>query len=214
MIMMTGGGAEISGLTASAGVGAGVEVRFEATTQRVFGYRVDALDAQSGAVVVRDTIPARWASAVPIQTDTTLFAGQLPAGSYRIRVTPLGRGSYADRVPIEADAVESGVVVGAREGPAVASAGLTLALRGANPIRGDASFALSLLIPDDVSVSVFDLLGRQVGGIARRAYPAVESPVRLDTSQLPSGRYVVRAAGTGNRSAALRIAVLSRSSLN
>ena len=137
MFMLTGGWAEITGLAAAPvpGVGAGVALAFSASTQRVFGYRVEALDAQTGAVAARDTIPAVWASDTPTATSATVFADALPSGSYRLRVTPLGRCSYEDRCAIEADAVESGVVVAGEAGAPAAAPAVRLALRGAARTR-------------------------------------------------------------------------------
>ena len=63
-------------------------------------------------------------------------------------------------------------------------------------------------------MSVVDLLGRHVGGVAARAYPAGESAVTVDTLQLPSGGYVVRAWTSGGGTSSLRLTVLNRGSLD
>lgn len=61
-----------------------------------------------------------------------------------------------------------------------------------NPFRGRATVAFRLGAAEEVSVQVYDVLGRRVMMLAEDRYPAGLYEVRFDASTLPSGIYIVR----------------------
>src|SRR5690606_14842386 len=85
--------------------------------------------------------------------------------------------------------------------PAMASnpAGLALAARdvlGApypNPAHGAAVVPLVLTEPAEVTVSIYDVLGRRVATLAEGRFEAGSHRIASDASALPAGIYVIRA---------------------
>lgn len=61
-----------------------------------------------------------------------------------------------------------------------------------NPVRGQASVRYEVAQGGEVRLELYDLLGRRVRSIARPHAAPGRGEVRLDTSGLPSGTYVVR----------------------
>ena len=69
-----------------------------------------------------------------------------------------------------------------------------LALSGAvpNPVRSAARVRYSLPERTDVTLAVYDLMGRKVATLAAGARSAGTHRARLEGTSLPSGTYVVR----------------------
>ena len=78
-------------------------------------------------------------------------------------------------------------------GPESLSVGLTAF---PNPARGAVQLGLTVDQSQDVAVTLFDMMGRQVALLFEGAVAADQTlDLRLDTSSLPAGVYVVRAVG-------------------
>ncbi len=91
--------------------------------------------------------------------------------------------------------INPGTVTSADEPNATATG---LVLRPfANPVRGAATLTLDVPAPGDVSVRVYDLLGRAVATLHDGALAAGVRTLALDASSLPTGVYVVRAEASG-----------------
>ncbi len=75
-------------------------------------------------------------------------------------------------------------------------AGLALLAPAPNPFRGSTQLRFRLDAPGDVSLEVFDALGRRVVSLAG-AFGAGEHPVLLDGAGLAPGAYVVRLVASG-----------------
>ncbi|MEO0557219.1 MAG: T9SS type A sorting domain-containing protein [Bacteroidota bacterium] len=63
---------------------------------------------------------------------------------------------------------------------------------GPNPVRSSAAVAFSLDRAQDVRLSLYDALGRQVATLVEGSLPAGPASGRLDASSLPAGVYVLR----------------------
>ena len=72
-----------------------------------------------------------------------------------------------------------------------------LALAGANPVGQGGAVAFALPQGGAVTVSVFDLLGREVSRLVDASLPAGRHQAGLDAGALPSGVYVVRLVAGG-----------------
>ena len=100
--------------------------------------------------------------------------------------------------------------------PAMASnpAGLALAARdvlGApypNPAHGAAVVPLVLTEPAEVTVSIYDVLGRRVATLAEGRFEAGSHRIASDASALPAGIYVIRAEVGGVRTPSQRLTVV------
>ncbi|MEM1055749.1 MAG: M36 family metallopeptidase [Bacteroidota bacterium] len=74
--------------------------------------------------------------------------------------------------------------------------GARLSIVGANPARSTTSVALSLEAPEEVSIHVLDLLGRDVLTLHEGALAAsTRHTFEVDASRLAPGVYVIRASG-------------------
>ena len=62
----------------------------------------------------------------------------------------------------------------------------------ANPIRGTATVQFSLAAPGEASLTVYDMLGRQVATLAEGTLAATAQTASFDASALATGVYVVR----------------------
>ena len=92
------------------------------------------------------------------------------------------------------------MTVAAGERPGVDAPGLD-AVRP-NPVAGTAQVALRTADAGDVAVAVYDALGRRVAVVFQGTLPAgAEQTLRIDTTGLPAGVYVVRATGAALASA-------------
>ncbi len=78
---------------------------------------------------------------------------------------------------------------------APASRAFALSTPYPNPARHRAHLALSLDAPQHATVEVLDLLGRRIAVLHEGTAPAGETALELNAAALPSGVYVVRAAG-------------------
>ena len=74
---------------------------------------------------------------------------------------------------------------------------LALTLAGANPVGRGGAVEVALPAGGAVTVSVFDLLGREVARLVDATLPAGRHRVELDAGALPSGAYVVRLTAGG-----------------
>ena len=84
---------------------------------------------------------------------------------------------------------------------------LALGLPAPNPVSLQGSIAFSLDQPGPASVTVYDALGRRVATLADGAFGTERVDVRLDTSRLAPGAYVVRlAAPSGVRTQVITVA--------
>ncbi len=118
----------------------------------------------------------------------------LEATSYAFRVADLAAGSYRFRLKqVDLDgAFEFSPVVELSIGSSQAFA-LTA---GPNPFRQSASISLQVATAQDVTVAVYDLLGRSVARLFEGAMDADQSRTfSVDGSDLAPGLYVVRATG-------------------
>lgn len=68
-----------------------------------------------------------------------------------------------------------------------------LALAGPNPFAGRTALRLSLGAPADVTLRVYDVLGRSVATLQEGPLPSGEHVVPFETRGLPAGLYVARA---------------------
>lgn len=67
---------------------------------------------------------------------------------------------------------------------------------GPNPIHTSAQFTVQVAEPENVRVSVYDLLGREVAGVFDGELASgVARRMELNVSELPAGTYVVRVRG-------------------
>jgi|GEM_PF-4018130 len=76
-----------------------------------------------------------------------------------------------------------------------------------NPVGHTTTFTVSLDVPDEVKVEVFDLLGRRVQQVMDQQLSSGEHQVVWDASQVPAGSYMVRFQ-VGERVLVRRVAVL------
>jgi hypothetical protein len=144
------------------------------------------------------TIPAGGSAEVTL----TFRAGQRAPGEYRSTLV------VEDTAGVVLASVPLTLVVEpdtpAEPGPE-AERGIRLVV-SPNPITAAATVSLTLAAPaSDVTVTVHDVLGRQMGLVHHGPLPAGVTPLALDARSLPAGVYVVRAAGAGG--AALRFTV-------
>jgi hypothetical protein len=84
------------------------------------------------------------------------------------------------------------VVVAGEPGPATERDGTSLVVQP-NPARGSATAVLTLEAPADVTLAVYDGLGREVTMLPGRRLVAGRHPFPLDASGWAPGVYVVRA---------------------
>src|SRR5690606_641539 len=102
---------------------------------------------------------------------------------------------------VDAGAHEGAVAVASEPGPGEAEA-LGLAVHP-SPARGAAAIVLTLPQPSEVSVGLYDVLGRRVAVLAEGRLTAGRHEVPLEASSLPPGVYVARVAA-GREVAAAR----------
>ena len=76
--------------------------------------------------------------------------------------------------------------------PGVAQSGLTLFASRPNPVRGASEIRFALAEPTDVTLAVYDALGRRVRVLASGPYGAGEHPVAFSAAGLPAGVYLYR----------------------
>lgn len=118
----------------------------------------------------------------------------LEAQSYSLRVANLAAGSYRFRLKqIDLDgAFEFSPVVEL----AIGSTEPFALSAGPNPFRRSANVSLQVAVAQDVTVEVYDLLGRSVARLFDGAMDADQSRTfSVDGSSLAPGLYVVRATG-------------------
>ena len=117
--------------------------------------------------------------------DNDTYFGVFPAGS------PLDPNNGARRAGGAAD-------LGAQLAALRDEAGVGPALAvGPNPVRGAGAVTFRLDAEADVRVSVYDVLGREVGVLADGTYGAGAHRAPFDASAFPAGAYVVRLVAGG-----------------
>jgi hypothetical protein len=151
---------------------------------------------------------SHWMGTIPAggstQVQLTFLAGQRAPGEYRSTlVVEDTAGVVLASVPltlvVEADTP-------AEPGPG-AEGGVRLAV-SPNPITTTATAAITLASPASAAtVTVHDVLGRQMALVHHGPLPAGDTPLALDARSLPAGVYVVRALVDGV-AVAQRITVL------
>jgi hypothetical protein len=138
------------------------------------------------------------------QVTLTFRAGQRAPGEYRSTLV------VEDTAGVVLASVPLTLVVEAdtpAEPRPEAEMGVRLAV-SPNPITTTAAATLTLASPaSDATVTVHDVLGRQIRAFGRRSLPAGDTAVALDAGGLPAGVYVVRALVDGV-AVAQRITVL------
>jgi hypothetical protein len=99
------------------------------------------------------------------------------------------------------------VIVPTEPTPVAATPSIELEVPRPNPFRGTAELVFTLDASSDVSLVVYDLLGREVARLADGPMPAGEQRVRFDATGLAAGVYVARLAA-GGQSATRRLTLL------
>ncbi len=75
-----------------------------------------------------------------------------------------------------------------------------------NPTRGEASVVFTLEAPEDVSLTLYDLLGREVAVVAEGRREAGRHVARVHTADLPSGVYLLNLrAGAARQARAITV---------
>ncbi len=158
---------------------------------QAFG-RADALPDGPGAFALVEgtavagesvqTVFGRIVAAVVYDRDRSVF------GSIGGAATPADLQAFAQALA----AVAGGAVAGEED------AEVEVALVAApNPVSGSGSVSFGLATSGDVTVSMYDALGRQVAVLASGAYGPGRHTVPLGASSLPTGVYVVRVVAGG-----------------
>ena len=117
-----------------------------------------------------------------------------PDGQYDlVMLAEVGSASSPSGAAVELDrfAFTKGGGAGLRALPAEAA----LTLRGANPSDGRTALELALPADEQVTVLVYDALGRRVAELFGGAVEAGYTEMAVDLTRLPAGAYVVRAQG-------------------
>ena len=120
--------------------------------------------------------------------------GSDPDGQYDlVLVAEAGSVSAVSGAAFEVDRIPftKGGGAGLRALPSEAA----LTLRGANPSDGRTALELALPADEQVTVLVYDALGRRVAELFGGAVEAGYTDVAVDLTRLPAGAYVVRAQG-------------------
>lgn len=151
-----------------------------------------------------------------------------PAGSYALdlNVGDFGSDDICDTVPFTLNVSAPRLSAGGEAGepfevveavdlsetaPAAAAeqpAGARLVAASPNPFRLATTITFALPEATDVTLAVFDMLGRQVAVLQDGVVEAGQHTVALDASGLPSGAYVVRLTSADGASQAQRISLL------
>ncbi|MEM1042683.1 MAG: T9SS type A sorting domain-containing protein [Bacteroidota bacterium] len=104
--------------------------------------------------------------------------------------------------------VEPVFVVSSEEEPEPGKRGVELGAPYPNPVTGKATVALTLPTAAEVSVTVFDVLGRRVSVLADGRLETGQHRMDFDASVLPSGVYLVRATVNDRRALTQRLTVI------
>lgn len=122
--------------------------------------------------------------------DTTISLGMLEAGDYTATVTGLSHGSPVNSVQVE----WSVSAITGISGPDVGKLEMTAA---PNPFVRDLHLLVTLPEASDVSIRIFDILGKEVAVIASGRYAAGKQTFGYSASALPDGRYYVQSVING-----------------
>ncbi len=115
--------------------------------------------------------------------------------TYYVRVSSYGTAANASRFNGEARLTITGVIQTAGEG--TADNARSALSTSPNPILGAARVRFTTAQAQEVSVSVFDVTGREVASLFRGLVAAgQEQAFEFSSSSLPAGVYVVRALGS------------------
>ena len=167
--------------------------RIGAAGQIVFPNRAIELSA------LRDEIAAGAAGRVPL----TIDAGPLPVGTTRLNVQLVTNAPDTPVLTVPVDVTVSNIVDAAGR----PDAALVVRPVVPNPASGAATVGFVLAAPSDVTVSVFDALGREVRRHALGVQPAGPGDAEVETSGLPAGVYLVR-FGAGEETRTQRLTVV------
>ncbi len=162
--------------------GAGNQIALNLVTQ---GLKLQK--CQPGFVSGRDAI---------LNADTLLYGGRnadIIWGAFARRGLGVGASEGLTSNANDGTADFNAPPVSRESGPNASGARLTVA--GPNPVRGQTALSLSLVAPEAVTVSVVDLLGRNVQTLHEGPLPADRHTLDVDASRLAPGVYVVRAQG-------------------
>ena len=131
--------------------------------------------------------------------------GTPPLENSQIAATPLTAGTYVlvitgyanvDAGTFTGTIVGAGAAIFAVAGEGTASNGRASLSAAPNPFQGTATVRFTTATAQDVTVSVYDVTGRQVATLFAGAVAAdQEVAASLDGAQLPAGVYVIRATG-------------------
>jgi len=151
----------------------------------------DHVNAFGGSAVI-----AKYANGL---NAATMFAGTFPSGTAPGSVAFLGIPFETIHAKANRDALMTrvlnhfGIVTAApRTEPGVLPHGFTLAQNYPNPFNPSTTVRFSLPSEEHVTLTVFDIMGREVGRLAEGRYAAGEYSVAWDASRFASGVYLCR----------------------
>jgi hypothetical protein len=113
----------------------------------------------------------------------------------RTVITPHGRTTYYENQPIEADVLETVTAVTVATEPPVLPSSLNLTIPSPNPSYDQAITRLTTPSPQLVTATIYNVLGREVAHVFEGPLAAGEHELRLSTTGLPAGVYVLRVIG-------------------
>ncbi len=156
-------------------------------------------------------LPPRWLRAsAAAPASLSLAPGATDTLTVKLDAEGLAVGAYAGRVLLRRDGPNGETVAevpvaltvtegtASEEGTAEASESSSLAVYP-NPSAGALTVALTLPEAAEMSVAVFDVLGREVAVLHGGRLAAGKHRLAFDAARLVPGVYVVRAAGDGVR---------------
>lgn len=181
-------------------------------------------DGERVAVVDQDDIPAAYRGYVQLAIDLALLDVSVRErrGVTEILVRPnadVSRIEYAVPAALFFDAYLNDLTAETPDGKTLTGATpvtpeasgedftAVLALAGPNPARSHAALRLSLPRESAVTVSVFDVTGREVVRLAEGEHASGDHTLDLDASGLSAGTYLVRAM-VGGQTASERITIV------
>ncbi len=171
---------------------AAVEISFALTAEQNSAVRT--FGVADGDTLTVDTTSVPWISqAEPV----TVMLADLPEGPVELCVQPLSRGTYWEDLPVFDPTCVMFNVTSAAEDRAVVD-GTALRAPYPNPARGGVTLPFALGRSGEVTLAVYDVLGRQVAVLADGPRAAGEYEVSLDAAPLAPGLCSVRLTAAGN----------------
>ena len=155
------------------------------------------LDDEADAANTAENGPFPFVAATHYVPNNPLsaFDGQSVTGDWTLSVTDAGAG---DATALNAWAVVATMGGGvANEGTPLPD-GYSFDLSGANPSSTTTQFSLAVAETQDVSVVIYDMMGRQVQDVFARTLRAGQTAfMSVNVASLSPGVYVARATGAG-----------------